>query len=62
MKKPRNTAVTKRRAVKKGKKKAARKIIAKQHLERKRRLREDLKRREERIWQEYYDNLMNEQL
>jgi hypothetical protein len=61
MKKPRNTAVTNRIAVKKGNKKLARKKIAKKHLDHKRLMKEHSKRREERIWQEYYDSLMNAQ-
>jgi hypothetical protein len=60
MKKPKNTAITKRRAVKKGKKRLERKKIAKKHLEQKKELKEAIKRKEEKIWNDYYNSLMGQ--
>jgi len=61
MKKVKNKATKNRLSVKKGKKKVARKKVAQKHLEQKRKALEDLKRKEEKIWQEHYDNLMGAQ-
>jgi hypothetical protein len=58
MKKQKLKPSDKRRAAKKGQKKVERKKIAKKHLEQRRELKAALKRKEEKIWQEYYDNLM----
>lgn len=58
MRKPKLKASDKRRAIKKGQKKVERKKIAKKHLEQKRELKAALKRKEEKIWQDYYNNLM----
>lgn len=59
MKKPRNTESSKRRARKKGEKKVKRKKVAKKHLQIKQEKIAALKRKEEKIWQEYYEKLMN---
>lgn len=59
MKKPRNTEASKRRARKKGEKEIKRKKVAKRHLELKQEHLAALKRKEEKIWQEYYEKLMN---
>jgi hypothetical protein len=59
MKKPRNTEASKRRARKKGEKEIKRKKVAKRHLELKQEKIAALKRKEEKIWEEYYEKLMN---
>lgn len=59
MKKPRNTEASKRRARKKGEKEIKRKKVAKRHLKLKQEKITALKRKEEKVWQEYYENLMN---
>jgi hypothetical protein len=59
MKKTKNKAVKNRIAIKKGKKKIQRKKVAKKHLQVKQNLIEALKKKEAKIWQEHYDNLVN---
>jgi hypothetical protein len=59
MKKPRNTETSKRRARKKGEKETKRKKVAKRHLELKQEKITLLRRKEEKVWQEYYEKLMN---
>tara|TARA_B100000963_G_scaffold360953_1_gene394033 strand:+ start:3940 stop:4122 length:183 start_codon:yes stop_codon:yes gene_type:complete len=58
MKKIRNKVVKDRIAAKKGIKKAARKKVAKRHLEIRREMIAALRRREEKVWEEHYNNLM----
>jgi hypothetical protein len=58
MKKPKNTLASSKRAAKKGKKRIERKKIAKKHLEEKKQLKEASKRKEEKIWNDYYNSLM----
>jgi hypothetical protein len=59
MKKPKNTESSKRRARKKGEKETKRKKVAKRNLELKQEKITLLKRKEEKVWQEYYEKLMN---
>jgi ribosomal protein L35 len=59
MKKPRNTEASKKRARKKGEKEIKRKKVAKRHLKIKQENLASFKRKEEKIWQEYYEKLMN---
>lgn len=49
----------KKRAKKKGQKELKRKKLAKKHLEIKQEKLALLKRKEEKVWQEYYEKLMN---
>ena len=60
MKKTKNKSVKKRLAIKKGKKKVARKKVAKNHLEQKKDRIEAAKRREEKVWEEHYNNLLGQ--
>ena len=60
MKKTKNKSVKKRLAIKKGKKKVARKKVAKNHLEQKKDRIEATKRKEEKVWEEHYNNLLGQ--